>query len=71
MRQLSHDGFARRSTVSRKERTSHSCEWCGQQHIDGKLTRYGTQADDSLSGRVNWDKHLFCCKSCRDSYHND
>lgn len=76
---LSHDAFARQSTIRQVE-CGGECDWCGKRRTSYRkdtvgwrtvrtntLYRYGTQPDDS--GRENWHKGLFCCKSCHDSYH--
>jgi hypothetical protein len=67
MRTLSHNGFARTSTVRKSAPSGfgRSCEWCGSS--DRTLYCYGTEADDS--GRVNWHRGAFCSKSCHNAYH--
>lgn len=68
MIQISHDPVARLSVVRRREKAPQKlCRWCGSPRKSLVLFRYGIQPD-SLSGRVEWDGHLFCSKSCRDSY---
>ena len=65
--QISHDGFARESLVRDVVPTLlQTCDWCGQNPY-GRLFRYGVQPD-SISGRINWCKGLFCCIECFRSY---
>ena len=64
MRTLSHDGFARQSTV-KSEPVDGSCDWCGN---GTTAYQYGTAPDDS--NRINWHRGLFCSKGCHDSYHS-
>ncbi len=80
MRVLSHDAFARFGTLrmTRLGRADdsqmlYSCDECGRVHRTktGKpfAYRYGTQSD-AIGARVSWDAHVFCGKSCRDSFHS-
>lgn len=63
---LSHDGFARASTVRRIVRgKARPCVWCGQYR--SRLFMYGTQHDDS--GRVYWSENEFCGIGCYRAYY--
>ena len=66
---ISRDPFARQDTVRQSVTTTQSCSWCGQTRNGGKLFEYGTQPD-SISGRINWHRGLFCSKGCHNSYHS-
>ncbi len=82
MRVLSHDAFARFETLRRTETGEYvgngwtkpyECANCGtvRRTKSGKPStyRYGTQSD-AIGARVSWDAHVFCGKSCRDSFHS-
>jgi hypothetical protein len=74
MRVLSHDGFARRSTVRMNDHVSSlaTCDWCGSpaKPIGSLyyLYRYGTLSD-GYGARADIHKGTFCSKACHDAYH--
>lgn len=71
------DCFAREDYVKQKIFVSdkETCAWCGsvKQSKTGfkrkYLFRYGTQPD-SISGKVYWQKELFCCVDCMRIYNS-
>jgi hypothetical protein len=64
---LSHDAFARQSTVRRvaMDYRPNGCDWCGTKKP--RLFCYDTEPDDS--SRTNWHTGAFCNRSCHDAYH--
>jgi len=70
---VKRDPFARGDVVRKIERghvgeqgyNGVTCSWCGNTRKDGSLFRYGWGSDD---GRISMESHLFCSKSCHDSY---
>jgi hypothetical protein len=76
MTQINHDGFARtalhRETITCDRQTCNNCG--GHRWRKGAqlfvLFSYYTVRDDSLRGRKDYHKGLFCSKSCHDAYHS-
>ena len=74
MKQISRDPFARvtyyRETVHHSG--TYECVWCGGKGKTVKtgysLYRYGNESDQ-LASKIEWEKQLFCSKSCHDTYH--
>ncbi len=66
MRQLSHDAFARTTEYQETVKTSETCTWCGSKRPDGRLYRYGTQAD-GIQRPIYWSR-LFCSQSCHKAF---
>lgn len=58
---LSHDAFARHSTV--RQHASGECAWCG---MPAKF-RYGTELD-GFGARPRMQTKVFCGKSCERAY---
>jgi hypothetical protein len=70
----SRDPFARITYVKERVFVSNeeTCAWCGQRKQDKKgtyLFRYGEEPD-SISGKVNWQKELFCSVECMRTYNS-
>ena len=68
MRQISRDPFARKTLYRRTMKVSDSitCAWCGSTRQAHTLYQYGTLAD-GITTRTEWEKPMFCSKSCRNS----
>jgi hypothetical protein len=60
---IARDPFARVDTV--REKAEGSCAWCGQ---PAKF-RYGSHAD-GIHTRPNFQKAVFCSRSCERSYNS-
>ena len=71
---LSHDAYGRFEVLRKSVQTKIiTCAWCGRRGKERKdgshtLYRYGN-VSDGYGARENWDGHLFCGKSCYESYH--
>lgn len=60
---LSHDAFARQSTV--RQKATGTCAWCGQ---PAKF-RYGVESD-AIGAKANMQRHVFCSRSCERSFNH-
>lgn len=70
----SRDPFARITYVKEIVYVSNkeTCAWCGQRKqnkIGNYLFRYGEESD-SVSGKVHWQKELFCSVECMRTYNS-
>jgi hypothetical protein len=66
---VSRDPFAREEIHRSLVRTNGVCDWCGQRRKTEKLWQYQI-GPDSINGRSNVLKGLFCSASCFRNFHS-